>query len=458
MKRETWKCSGGFLAAVLLLLVAGCAEKPAERYVVLVSVDGLAATYLEDPQAKLPTLRRLASEGARAEGMITSFPSVTWPSHTSLVTGASPAKHGVIGNSVIDRATGKEVRYIGDAAFTKDECVRVPTLYDAVHQAGMKTAAIIWPATKAAASLDWNVPEPPETLAEHTTPGLGAELEAAGIPFQKLTEWGWGHEHATQRDVAYTRAATYVLAKHRPNLLLVHLITPDAVQHDHGPAVEEVYRALADADQRIGEIWEALQQPGLAGQSDLFVVSDHGFAPVEQQIKPNVLLRQMALVTLDRKGEVMERRAWAHSSGGSAGIYVFDRENLESILENLKPRLAELEGVERVMDAAEFTQLGMPNPEENPQQADLILSAKPGYGFSAAADGEVLVATETRLGAHGHRPNQRFMHASFAAAGAHIKHAELAEISNLDVAPTIGAILGVTLPEAEGRVLTEILK
>ena len=81
----------------------------AVRHVVLISVDGLAASYLDDPRANLPTLRMLAKKGARADGMITTFPSVTWPSHTSLVTGTRAASHGVIGNSVFDRRAGRAV-------------------------------------------------------------------------------------------------------------------------------------------------------------------------------------------------------------------------------------------------------------------------------------------------------------------------------------------------------------
>ena len=98
------------------------------RHVVLIRVDGLVASYLKDSKAELPTLRKLMAEGASAQGMITSFPSVTWPSHTSLVTGVQPAKHGVIGNTVWDRKNNRGLTYIGDPELTKDQAVRVPTL------------------------------------------------------------------------------------------------------------------------------------------------------------------------------------------------------------------------------------------------------------------------------------------------------------------------------------------
>src|SRR5688572_36433 len=89
-----------FLPAALAIADDAAPAKVPVKHVVLVSIDGLAASYLDDKRAELPTLRKLAAEGASARGMITSFPSVTWPSHTSLITGVHPAKHGVIGNAV----------------------------------------------------------------------------------------------------------------------------------------------------------------------------------------------------------------------------------------------------------------------------------------------------------------------------------------------------------------------
>ena len=377
-----------------------------------------------------------------------------------MITGATPAKHGIIGNSVFDRETGDQVTYIGDRAFTKDECVRTPTLYDAVHQAGMKTASILWPASKAAKSLDWNIPEPPEELEHYVTPGLAKELDEAGISIGKLPAWGWGHDFAPMRDALYTRVAVHLLARYQPNLTLLHLVTPDAVEHDYGPETEEAYWSAGDADDRIREIWEALQQGPLAGRTDLFVVSDHGFAPVDKQVRPNVLLRKMGFVTLDRKGQVVGRKAWANAAGGSAGVYLFYRENLERDVSRIREQLAGVEGIESVFGQEEFAAFGLPSPEENTQQADLMLSVEPGYGFNNRADGEeVVAATGSNTGTHGHRPNQEFMHAAFVASGPHIRRGvELGVVSIIDVAPTIAAIFGVELPEAEGRVLTELLK
>ena len=126
---------------------------------ILISIDGLASYYFDDPRAHIPTIRSLAANGARAMRMKCSFPSVTWPNHTTLVTGVEPGRHGVIANNYYDRQTKKTVPFIPDPLFDKHEIVKVPTVYDVLHQAGLKTAGIIWLASRNAATLDWQLPD-----------------------------------------------------------------------------------------------------------------------------------------------------------------------------------------------------------------------------------------------------------------------------------------------------------
>src|SRR5262245_24631061 len=196
-----------------------------DRIVVLMSVDGLAGFYLDDPAAELPTLRKLAAEGARASGMRASDPTVTWPNHTTLVTGVTPAKHGVLGNSVLDRATGQQVPLVVDPLFNKDELVKSPTIYDVAKQAGLKTAAFLWPATRAARTLDGAVPDV-GTLAhvkQFTTPALIEEFTKEGIPWEKQEEW-WNTEQIRERDRMFSRMSSLVLQRRKPDLMLVHLV------------------------------------------------------------------------------------------------------------------------------------------------------------------------------------------------------------------------------------------
>jgi predicted AlkP superfamily pyrophosphatase or phosphodiesterase len=442
------------------LAADGPAAKSAIRHVVLVSVDGLAASYLDDPKAKLPTLRKLAREGARAEGMLTSFPSVTWPSHTSLVTGVSPARHGVIGNSVWDRKRNRGLAYIGDPELTKDLAVRAPTLYDAAHAAGLKSASVIWPCCNGAKSLSFVIPDSnkAELHARYTTPGLAEELAVAGIDISRLGTWGWDKQYSTQRDVLYTRVAKHLLEKHEINLLLVHLITPDGVEHAYGPHTREAYQAVAESDQRIAEIWAALQKPPFTGKSALFVVSDHGFAPYDKSIRPNVVLADLGLLAADKDGKVTNRKAWCVGQGGSAFIYVLDDPRRAELVPQLKEKFAAIEGVTGVLEPAEFAKLGLPHPKDNVEAPHLVLTTGPGYSFVDALTAPAVADAGGHKGTHGHDPTPDYMHATFVAAGAGIKPGvRLGVIRNVDVAPTIARLLGLEMKNVEGRVLKEIM-
>jgi len=435
------------------------AEKPVQ-HVVLVSIDGLAASYLDDPRANLPTLRNLRKAGATAKGMITSFPSVTWPSHTSLITGVQPARHGVIGNNVWLRSEERALAYIGDPERTKEQAIKVPTLYDAAHQAGLTCGSVIWPCTNGAKSLKWMIPDAgrADLHAKYTTPGLVAELAKEGIDISKLGAWGWNKDYSTERDVLYTRVAQHLLKKDRANLVLVHLVTPDGVEHAYGPHTPEAYQAVAESDQRIAEIWQTLQEPPLAGKAALFVVSDHGFAPYEKFIRPNVVLKELGLIATDAADKVISRKAWCVAQGGAAFVYVLDKSREAEIAAELKAKLPKLEGVAGVHGPEEYARFGLPQPTANPEAPDLVLTTGPGYSFAEQVTGESIAKTDGLKGSHGHDPAPAYMHATFIAAGAGIKPGvQLDKIQNVDVAPTIARLMGLTLKDVDGRVLSETL-
>lgn len=430
------------------------------RHVVLVSIDGLAASYLNDPRAELPTLRRLIKEGASAPGMITTFPSVTWPAHTSLITGVEPGRHGVIGNSVWDAKRDRALTYIGDPELTKQQSIRVPTLYDAAAKAGLTCGSVIWPCCNGADTLRWVIPDSnkPDLHARYTTAGFVEELKQAEIDISQLGTWGWNKQYSTPRDVLYTRVANYLLEKHHVHLLLVHLITPDGVEHNYGPHTPDAYQAVAESDQRIAEIWATLQKPEFKDRSTLFVVSDHGFAPYEKFIRPNVVFKELGLVTTDKDDKVTDRKAWCVAQGGSAFIYVLDEAKRAEIVSQIKPKLAAIEGVTGIVEPAEYGRFGLPSPNANPESPHLVLLTGPGYSFADALTAPVVADAGGHKGTHGHDPAPAYMHATFIAAGAGIKPGvKLDRIRNTDVAPTIAKLMGFPLNNVDGRVLEEIL-
>lgn len=449
-----------FLAFTLLVVAQALpADQQQIKHVILVSVDGLSASYLSDARAHVPNLREIASSGVSAKGMLTSFPSVTWPSHTSLITGAYPARHGVVGNASWNRETNSQVTYIGDPVLTKDQAIRIPTLYDVAHQAGLSTASVIWPCSNGAQTLDWIIPDSnkSELHARYTTPGFVEELAKVGIDISQLGQWGWGKQYSTQRDLVYTQVTKHLLSQHQVNLILLHLITPDGVEHAYGPNTPPAYQAVAESDARIGELWQALQQQPFAGKSALFIVSDHGFAAYDKFIRPNVILKRIGLIETDDNNSVTRRAAWCVAQGGSAFIYVLDDDRRDELTSELVKTFADTEGVLDVIRPPQFADLGLPDPNQNPEAPHLVLTTGPGYSFANNLSGATIVDAGGNKGTHGHDPRPDYMHATFIAAGTGLKRGKkLGIIRNVDVAPTIAHLLGIKMA-TDGRVLTEAL-
>jgi len=453
----------GFLVAVLAVLTPALlfAASPAPT-VILISVDGLASYYHNDPKAHIPTMRWMAEHGARAERMEASFPTVTWPNHTTLVTGVPAGKHGVIGNNYYDREQNKNIALIPDPIFDKEEVVKVPTVYDVAHLAGLKTAGVIWPSSRNAKHLDWQVPDvfEQELFEKYGTPSLLAELRAKGIPYEKQMEWcKSGNAGKPQRDWLYTRIAEHILTTHKPNFLALHLVSVDAFEHSNGRNSPEAYWACNDSDNRIRELIEAVKAAGMADRTTFIVTSDHGFISYTNNINVNVMLKEEGLVTVAGT-KITDSKVHFLSQGGGGFLYIRDQANKAAIIKQLVPKLKAMEGVENVLEPKDFASVGHVLPAVDPREPDLMIAAADGYAFSdSAAPKDLITPVGSVKGTHGYHPKHPLMYASFIAWGAGIKPGvTLKEIRNVDVAPTIAAILGLEMKNVEGRVLKEILK
>jgi predicted AlkP superfamily pyrophosphatase or phosphodiesterase len=425
----------------------------------MISVDGLAGFYLDEPKAEMPTLRALAAQGASSGRMRASTPTVTWPNHTTLVTGVNPARHGVVGNNYLDRETGKRVRLISDPVFDKEQIVKVPTIYDLAKSNGLKTAAIRWPATRNARTLDWTIPDMAAgaPMLRYTTPALLEACARAGIPFSAAaagsTNLAPSAASVSRIEEVITRVFNLVLHDKRPNLALLHVIEVDHVEHEYGPRSPQAYAAIKDADQRVREVWEELKRD-FPEKATLFVVSDHGFSAIQRTLFPNVLLRRAGLLVSPTNGPVQ-----VVCQGGAALVYVLDAARRQRLLAETTRALAGMEGVAKLVPVGDFKKYGVADPAVDPHAPDLILFAKMGCVFGDTADGDLPFKEKPeRSGSHGHDPDLPDLHAVCIAWGAGIKPGvNLGRISNTSVAPTIAQLLGFSIPDAEGKPLRRAL-
>src|SRR5213596_2389925 len=189
--------------------------------IIVISIDGLAAFYWNDPQARMPTLRRLAERGAVAAGVETVFPSTTWPTHVSLATGVSPRAHGVVANHILNRDTLQPEDLTGDPIYDAPALLRAPTVYDRAHAAGLRTAAIDWPATRNATTLDFNLPffKDQRVFETQTARGVWEELRALGYPLDRQGEWAQLPKRFL-KDAMVADLASHVWRRHEPRLML----------------------------------------------------------------------------------------------------------------------------------------------------------------------------------------------------------------------------------------------
>lgn len=440
----------------LAVLVAACSAAPPRGEpgapasgpgrVVVISIDGLMPeAYLEPDRHGLaiPILRSLVARGAagRVHGVM---PTVTYPSHTTLVTGVPPRIHGIVNNKPLD-ALGKNL----DGWRWYAEDIAVPTLYQAVEAQHRSAALIVWPVTVGArASVVvpeyWRAggPDDQKLLRALSTPGVLDEV-ARGEPalWQLLTP-------PDIKDHAQIAIARHVLASRRPELLLIHMFALDDAQHDHGPWSPEAIATIEAADREIGLVLGDLERSPDWPRTTLAVVSDHGFAPYDREIRLGALFVQRGLIRTDAGGAITAADVGVIASGGTAFVYVLDDHRRAAI----DAAIAELgEHIARRIEHDELVAIG------GDPGASFALVAAPGHSFSDKRTGDPIVQGPAR-GSHGWPPSDPAMDASFVAYGPRVPHRALGAIDMLDVAPTLARWLGVALPSAAGRPIAPLVE
>lgn len=429
------------------------AAPPMDRHVVVISLDGVPASMFWEPKESVPTLRRLAAAGVAAEGMLPINPSFTWPNHATLMTGVGADRHGLLYNGLLvrDAETGL-VRVRSQA--TRQELVRTPLIFDALHQAGLTTAAINWPATLGAESIDDNFVDVPSGY-DDMTPRLQRELIASGLirdPEGNHFKTG----SAPARDEIWLEAACHLIRTRPPHLLVLHLLNTDGTNHRYGAGSYASQSALALADSYVARVLRALEEAGIAERTTVFIVSDHGFArPAQWVVSPNVWLHEAGWLDISAHGLPLRGRAFVLGQGGNGGVFLTPStaEARKAVREILRGR----EGIAEVLVAEDLAALGWPAASGHPGVPDLLIVPKEGYAIGYGGGGrEAVVPVTSKLnpGYHGHLVGGREMDALFIAKGPGVRvGGTLGRVRNRDVAPTIARILGVTLPWAEGSSL-----
>src|SRR5580692_7484076 len=305
-------------AAVFFFAAGTRAQEQAPPLLVMISVDGMRPDYITEADshgAKIPNLRRFLKEGTYAEGVVGVVPTVTYPSHTTLVTGVWPAKHGILANATFDPLQQNQGGWYW---YTED--IRVPTLWDAAARAGRTTASIQWPVT-VGAHITWDIPEfwrastpdDAKLLRAASTPGLLVEAQA------ELGEYRGGIDTSIESDELRARFTQWILEKKRPALLTLHLSALDHIEHETGPFSPEAIAVLEIIDATIGRI-RATAEKLVPDRTYIAVVSDHGFVRTDAQLNLFPLFRDAQLISVNDKEKITDWKAIPWVTGGSAAI------------------------------------------------------------------------------------------------------------------------------------------
>jgi predicted AlkP superfamily pyrophosphatase or phosphodiesterase len=437
---------------------AAAQDQPSRTPVILISIDGLKPEYVLDADAhglKIPNLRPFLKEGAYSTGVHGVVPTVTYPSHTTILTGVSPAKHGIYANTTFDPL---HKNYGGWYWYAED--IKVPTLWDAAADAHLTTANVHWPVS-VSARITWNLPQYWRTgtpddrklLRVLATPGLLDALE------KDLGPYANGINEDIDGDENRAKFSSRLLELKHPDFATIYLTALDTEEHASGPFSPESNATLERIDAALGGILATVKRV-YGDRAVVCVVSDHGFVPVDKALHLGVAFRNAGLIEFDdldrsagatQKDKIKSWKAMIWGAGGSAAIVLKNPEDSET-----KHKVAELlaklaadsaNGIDRIIPEAELhARGGFPD-------AAFLVALRHGFATGENVSGDLVTATKTK-GTHGYWPDLPAMNASFFLIGPGIPAAHsLGPIDMRAIASTLAQFLGVALPAAEAAPL-----
>jgi predicted AlkP superfamily pyrophosphatase or phosphodiesterase len=418
----------------------------------MISIDGLRPDYVTQAdrhRLKIPNLRRFLFDGTYADGVVGVVPTITYPSHTTMVTGAWPSEHGIYSNNTFDPM---QINLAGWYWYAPDE--RLPTLWQVSDAAGIVTASVNWPVTVMAPGIRYNLPEywragTDEDLrlleAISRPDGYLGELEA------KLGAYVDGFRKGIEADATRAKFALAILQDKKPGFMTVHLIDLDDESHDHAPFSKEACAGLEQLDGMIGMLRDAALANDPAAVT--VVVSDHGFFRTDYRFNWRVPFIRAGLLTLkppsptDVTSKIASWEATLWLGGGSAAVMLRDPTDrktaakVRTLLENLKADPHN--GIARLLDAAEVKKRG------GWPDAEMLVELAPDYQFGTAWSGP-MVTPAPSTGMHGYLPDRPEMNASFFMMGKGIATGrDLGVVDMRRIAPTLASVLGVALPATQ---------
>ena len=403
----------------------------------------------------LPHFSKFLERAAGCERVYSVYPSLTYPAHSSIVSGKYPGNHGVVNNLLL-----QPERSPSDW-FWQRKYIKGKTFYEEVEKSGRRVASLLWPVTGKAA-ISYNLPE---VLPNRPWQNQILVSFLNGTPvyeFYLNRKFGAMREgiRQPQLDHFVHASALETLKRYQPDLMLAHFTDVDSHRHHFGVSGMEITKALGRHDARLGQLWETLGQLGWQEDTNLVILGDHCQRDVSTVIYPNFEFVNRGYATV-KNGKICQWSTIARECDGSCYVYVKEPQLVPEIGQLLR-EMKELGtwGIEEIYTGEEAGRMGA-DPD-----CTFMLEASEGFYFQndwmqpflKREDGAE-VQEGIQAATHGYRPDQEGYQTIFFAAGPDFKPgARIPEMCLVDEGPTLAAVLGVDLGETDGSVLETLLK
>lgn len=427
-----------------------------KKHLIVVSVDAMVYEDFQTLQ-KMPAMGKLMQTGSIVKNVKTIYPSLTHPIHATLMSGCPAGVTGVVNNTIFEPGALETPWY------NQMDQMRCETLFHAAKRAGLTTCACRWPLTAGAFDLiDYLVPEvmDAELAAE---PDVEKLYKNAVTPmlFEDIVKPNLyrlsGNKHPNDEHFSIA-CACEIIRKYRPNLLMTHPCMVDSTRHRTGLFNDAVTDALRLTDEWIGQLIRAVEDAGIADATSFCIVSDHGHLEIKRSMAINVFLKDRGLIQADAEGNFVDWKAFAQSAGLSAQVYVKHEADRPAVYAALKEMCEEgIYGMSEVLTV---------------EETDARYGLKGDFAFVIETDGftsfrddwmrpavRPLDISDYRYGhsTHGHMPEKGPQPPMLLSGPAFQRGVVVEHASVLDEAPTFAAALGLTLPNACGNPIANVL-
>jgi predicted AlkP superfamily pyrophosphatase or phosphodiesterase len=278
------------------------------KKLIILSIDGFPGYYANPDSrewASLKSIPELASKSAFSNRVKSTFPTLTYPAHTTMITGVDPVQHGIYFNNPNDPD-----KVLNGDWYWYDEDIKVKTLFDYAKQSGLTTANLYWPVT-VGADIDYSIPQFWKSKTEDDTKILTA-LSTKGL-YRLLSDKTKSYVGEFSGDIEKVESAIALWELKKPDLMLVYTTDLDTYHHINGVSSREAFQKLKTIDRLINKL---ITKVDLYNRKDLafMIVSDHGFKRVDSICYPNVVLLNNKLISKKTNKNIFQFK----SLGGSA--------------------------------------------------------------------------------------------------------------------------------------------